>query len=512
MNSPTFEIREVSQLYEEIRDWCHPDHPFLDPKYSLESNVPAIDLTPYLATWLEAGRLEGIVELWKFLTYRDEPGVFDLALQQALYSLRKILKARLPPGIQLSKTAQHELHAICILTLRAALRIGHNISRVGARLAATTIACRQMVLDPALANEVIRLVCSEQRDVEDVESNWVEEFRDAARLAIETAMSPLGPAESAAERLKVVPPMARCVVYDFACAGSSRRGIRPELNYEDRMYGCGGASNQQYVEWLGFIGMPGDDASIPSGVSKDVLIEAFEQRGISCDKAMTRKAMLEKAHEIPGFLAHLISRQNPQQRELLGEWKGPVAAWTSRVRCVEPVAAAIIKFMALSAMNERGTAKPFFNDLPSYSIFKTLTQVNCGAGQFACNNCDSGRIDEYPAIELLKVYDRELPEKGWEQRWLAACEMAADTKARQAFKKTGRFVALKSSRVWQALGDGAGGYGDALGNPFPPFACDSGFDTEELSSKEAVNLGLLTPGERAEAALSFKISFRGGFS
>jgi hypothetical protein len=52
-------------------------------------------------------------------------------------------------------------------------------------------------------------------------------------------------------------------------------------------------------------------------------------------------------------------------------------------------------------------------------------------------------------------------------------------------------VALKSSSVWQQLGDGAGGYEDALGNPFAPFAFDSGMDTDEVSRDDVGKLGLI---------------------
>ena len=61
-------------------------------------------------------------------------------------------------------------------------------------------------------------------------------------------------------------------------------------------------------------------------------------------------------------------------------------------------------------------------------------------------------------------------------------------------------IALKSSGIWQALGNGAGGYDDALGNPFPPFAVDSGFDVDETSRDQAEKLGLLVKGEKAKPA------------
>lgn len=61
-------------------------------------------------------------------------------------------------------------------------------------------------------------------------------------------------------------------------------------------------------------------------------------------------------------------------------------------------------------------------------------------------------------------------------------------------------VALKNSGVWEALGDGAGGYEDTLGNSFPPFAFNSGMDCDEVSYQECVELGLLEEGEEVEGA------------
>jgi hypothetical protein len=122
---------------------------------------------------------------------------------------------------------------------------------------------------------------------------------------------------------------------------------------------------------------------------------------------------------------------------------------------------------------------------------KTLSQIASGARQFVSRNSDPVRIDEFPALEFLKVYDREPPEKTWKTRWQAACAAANDDKAIKVFTKTHRMIALKSSSVWQQLGNGAGGYDDTLGNPFPPFVADSGFDVDEISRKEAQKLGLI---------------------
>jgi hypothetical protein len=149
-------------------------------------------------------------------------------------------------------------------------------------------------------------------------------------------------------------------------------------------------------------------------------------------------------------------------------------------------------------------------------FLRTAMEVAEGAGNFMAQNFDQTRIDEFPALELLRVYDRmvprgspkdpEGPDNAWDGgRWPAACDEAGDDDALKVFTETGRMVALKSSGVWQALGDGAGGYTDTLGNAFEPFAFNSGVGTDEVSRDEAVELGLMHDDDEVEPA---KIDFK----
>lgn len=149
-------------------------------------------------------------------------------------------------------------------------------------------------------------------------------------------------------------------------------------------------------------------------------------------------------------------------------------------------------------------------------FLRTAMEVAEGAGNFMAQNFDQTRIDEFPALELLRVYDRmvprgspkdpEGPDNAWDGgRWPAACDEAGDDDALKVFTETGRMVALKSSGVWQALGDGAGGYTDTLGNAFEPFAFNSGVGTDEVSRDEAVELGLMHDDDDVEPA---KIDFK----
>lgn len=135
---------------------------------------------------------------------------------------------------------------------------------------------------------------------------------------------------------------------------------------------------------------------------------------------------------------------------------------------------------------------------------KVATEVAQGAGRFVA---DQTNVEEYPAWELLRVYERDIPRgeepvhpsDPWPVRWAhAAAVVPEEELILSIYKHTGRMVALKSSAIWEALGDGAGGYEDTLGNPFPPFAFNSGYDTEGVSYQDCVELGLLKRGEVAQ--------------
>ena len=110
-----------------------------------------------------------------------------------------------------------------------------------------------------------------------------------------------------------------------------------------------------------------------------------------------------------------------------------------------------------------------------------------------------------PAWELKRFETRAVPRPDWDRRW-AAAGLACNFEG--ALKD--RFIALKTSPIWQHLGNGAGGYKDTLGNPYPPFAFSSGMDWVEVDRDKCIALGLvreddeisapslasLTPGER----------------
>lgn len=211
------------------------------------------------------------------------------------------------------------------------------------------------------------------------------------------------------------------------------------------------------------------------------------------------------------------------------------AKWTGQVneRIIQKILADWQdKIRAAHSLTEPAAARGAVYDLTQFvgseeiasSIrfaLKISQEVASGAGQYLNQNLSPEVLDEYPALEFKRLFDRTVPrglkrgpkgalimvpDDNWPSRWAAAGADAGDDDwlEWEGDAQGGRGVALKSSGIWQALGDGAGGYDDVLGNPFPPFAFNSGFMTFDVSREAAVNLGLIGADEAAKPA---KINF-----
>ena len=121
-------------------------------------------------------------------------------------------------------------------------------------------------------------------------------------------------------------------------------------------------------------------------------------------------------------------------------------------------------------------------------ILHTQRQMAQSLGQLAAQT--PGQIARYPAWRLVRVGTRRVPRDDWDRRWTAAGFACGWQGA-----CNDDFVALKDSPIWAELGDGAGGFRDAIGNPFPPFAFGSGLGWKRVSRAEAEELGLLGEAE-----------------
>ena len=113
------------------------------------------------------------------------------------------------------------------------------------------------------------------------------------------------------------------------------------------------------------------------------------------------------------------------------------------------------------------------------------TQRKMAASVARLDALDTDELEDWPAWRLERYGSRAVPREDWHARWKRAGDACGWVGAVK-----GDFVALKTSPIWAALGEGAGGFKDTLGNPYPPFAYGSGLDWTDVSAEEATRLGL----------------------
>lgn len=101
-------------------------------------------------------------------------------------------------------------------------------------------------------------------------------------------------------------------------------------------------------------------------------------------------------------------------------------------------------------------------------IIDTNIKQAISLGQIAASD-DPMQLMMTPAWKLTRMGARKKPRGDWKKRWKAAGDRCG---WKGALKK--QMVALKTSPIWQAIADGAGGFKDTLGSPYPPFAFGSG--------------------------------------
>ena len=128
-------------------------------------------------------------------------------------------------------------------------------------------------------------------------------------------------------------------------------------------------------------------------------------------------------------------------------------------------------------------------------ILKTNRQMAASVARIEAQTPDT--LDDFPGWELMRFSGRRVPREDWHRRWAAAGDAVG---WQGAARHTGEypewsFIALKNSPIWAALGSGAGGFRDTLGNPYPPFAHGSGLDWDDVERDRCEALGILQPGQ-----------------
>ena len=163
----------------------------------------------------------------------------------------------------------------------------------------------------------------------------------------------------------------------------------------------------------------------------------------------------------------------------------------------------LLRALAQTGRPTRG-ADP--NDLRNHAserrlnlIVETQRAMAASVAQLAAQN--EGTLAQFPAWLLTRLAFRRVPRRDWGARWRAAGESVGWRGAypRLVHGDGGGFVALKASPIWAALGAGEGGFRDALGNPYPPFAFGSGLGWLQADRETCERLGILARGEDAGA-------------
>ena len=126
-------------------------------------------------------------------------------------------------------------------------------------------------------------------------------------------------------------------------------------------------------------------------------------------------------------------------------------------------------------------------DLSSFGRLNLVVQTNAGMAASVARLAEEtdDTLDLFPAWRFVRFMQPNGEPRDWEVRWAAAGDAVG---WRGALRD--EFVALKDSPIWQALGDGAGGFEDTLHNPYPPFAFNSGMGWQDVDREEAAELGL----------------------
>ena len=328
----------LRRFHDSIQKWAHPEHHFLDAQYSPGSNAPAVDLTGFVTDCLMNNNIAPIKELWSFITPTN------VASDRMLYTSMAV---DFPDWLQISETSKAELRAINILVARCAFCTNQDISRLACQLAASVIACRQLIVPPEQMDLLYRLTKPEMTADSFLGSQ--HGVKKGTEIALATAMSPLGDAAPCADKIKSIPPIPRLVVHDFLTR-TWGHGLRYDLYYGERMYGCGKEHNQIFVEWLGFFTTPSSNEKVPSSVTKEKISIFLQDRGITFKKSATRKALLELIQPDPLMTRDLFLAHAPESRVIAPEWETSVKAWSDRMKMIEAVGGGVLKLLAQQSL------------------------------------------------------------------------------------------------------------------------------------------------------------------
>ena len=471
----------LNSLVEDVGALFHPEHPFLDRAYSPSTLMPACDLTPYVAEMLEVDDIDGIKELWSYIS-----------VDSSFTLLNDIMSVKVPVGLDISGAAVAEIKAAYILSSRMAT-LHHGAAFVGGCVVASTLSTREVRLTPELEADICRnLEVLINRFIEDGSWGRTQTAAEEIESGLAALKEGVSSCVSFAGLMKQIPPMVRIAIANLICQGLCEsegnsfwnRRIHYSLGYGERAYGCSEEVGRSYGDALEIFqsaeveGMP-----LPSPITKTVLAEGLASHGVSVRKSAKRDELVELARAIPGLLQELFAKCEPDVVVVRPEYADEAICWGRRYRALTCLGQALLTCMGMAHFRCSHLSATFDDVL--------RTQSRMAASVARANSQTVGTCYAFPAWELVR-YKESRVLRDWKARWKAAGDA---TGWEGAIRDSDVMVALKNSPIWQALGDGVGGYNDTLGNPYPPFAFSSGMDWSGVRRDECIKLGLVKKHE-----------------
>lgn len=423
-------------LWEEVREWSHPDCPFLDRSYSPTSRMPAIDYTLWIRDRLLADDVDSIRQLMGYLENGSkvwQKQVEDFCRWRiAAFEEQPILEA--------------ELRASMMLCYRKGFQ---NLPFQWKRIWSAVLAAHAA---PALESDL-------------------------------------------AVKMRLCSPTLRLVLAN-CWLRNERQVFRVDwsLGYGDREYGCSGAWNEHYGEWLAVFESPTVETPFPKNLlTKEALVAEAAALGIELDAKVKKDVMLAEVAKHPQLMASLWEKHGTgflkwkeSAKGALEEWIQRYLGWNENV--AEIAADAAIHFMAFQYENLPGSAFTYFKQRAADTgkdLLKLIFEAQNSAGYCRSRHLQGMTANGHcmsPAVEIRFPPGVEV---NFAECWAASGGPPLIN---------GRFIAPKKHSVWLSLGDPSlfeGGLG--LGHA-PFWVGFEGYENE-VPYFECERLGMIKDGE-----------------
>jgi len=143
--------------------------------------------------------------------------------------------------------------------------------------------------------------------------------------------------------------------------------------------------------------------------------------------------------------------------------------------------------------DKRGSLQDLSSDARINLVVKTNVEMAQGAGNWIQSQ-DAAVLDQFPADELFRLEART-KHRDWVNRFRIAGDQSGFAIGDGwTITPDGRMIALKNHPIWEELGS-SDNFDDALDQPWPPFAFNSGMWVRDVDRTEAIAAGIMDRGE-----------------